>query len=253
LVASFAVIKSSSYYTKGASSSAYYTNEEGTGVWLRGHDALGVTTGERVIPEDFDRICAGLDKSGKLLIQSARGPRMLGVDITLSAPKSFSVLYAVGDPALRQILAEAESSAVEATLQLIEKEIPLARRGHNGSQREHANFLAAVFTHSEARPERHADGQVFSDVQRHHHLCVPSLAEREDGTWGGIDGRLLRTWKKSLGSVFRLQLSSALQERGFAIEQADDGWSWSIGGVPSRLSISAPAVKILKRNWLMQA
>jgi conjugative relaxase-like TrwC/TraI family protein len=236
LVASFAVIKSSAYYTRQSQAVSYYADNEAAGIWLRGHGALGVAAGDRVDTTDFDRICAGLDRVGKPLIKASAKPHMLGIDITLSAPKSFSVLYAAAPSDLRLSLAEAERSALEAALKLIEQEIPLSRRGHNGKRREHAKFVAAVFTHSEARPERHADGEVFADCQRHHHVCLPSISERADGTWGGIDSRRLRIEKKSLGAVFRLQLASALQARGFAIEQADDGWSWSITGIPQALT-----------------
>ncbi|MBE7734512.1 MobF family relaxase [Devosia faecipullorum] len=236
MVASFAVMKSSAYYTRQSQMVSYYADNESAGIWLRGHDALGIAAGDRVDATEFDRICAGLDRVGKPLIKASTKPHMLGVDITLSAPKSFSVLYAAAPNDLRLSLAEAERSALEATLQLIEREIPLSRRGRNGERREHSKFAAAVFTHSEARPERHADDEVFADCRRHHHVCLPSIAERSDGTWGGIDSRQLRIWKKALGALFRLQLASALQERGFAIEQADDGWSWSIAGIPQTLT-----------------
>lgn len=235
MVASFAPITSSAYYTRQSSAVAYY-GAESLGTWLRGHESLGIAAGDIVTADTFDRVCAGLDPSGKLLLKTASARRMLGVDITLSAPKAFSVLFAVADPQLRQSLAEAERIAVESAVWLIEKEIPLARRGHAGRQREHAKFTAAVFTHSEARPERHVDGAVFADVQRHHHVCVPSIAQREDGSWGGIDSVALRNWKKSLGAVFRLELASALQARGITIEHADDDWKWSIVGVPETVT-----------------
>lgn len=234
MVASFAVIRSTGYYTR-SSALDYYTGGEGKGVWLRGHERLGVAIGDIVEAPDFDRTCAGLDASGQILVKATAAGRMLGVDITLSSPKAVSVLHALGGPELRRAIAESERSAVEAVLRLIEREIPLARRGHGGVRREHAVFTAAVFTHSEARPEEHADGTVMPSPQRHHHLCIPSICERPDGSWGAIDSVALRSWKKGLGAIYRLELASALQERGFAIEQADDEWRWSIAGVPQSL------------------
>lgn len=234
MVASFAVIRSTGYYTR-SSALDYYTGGEGKGVWLRGHERLGVAAGDLVEAPDFDRICAGLDADGNVLVRTTAAGRMLGVDITLSSPKAVSVLHALGGPELRRSIAAAERSAVEAVLRLIEREIPLARRGHGGAKREHAAFTAAVFTHSEARPEEHADGTVMPSPQRHHHLCLPSICERPDGSWGAICSISPRLWKKSLGSIFRLQLASELQQRGFAIEQADDDWRWSIVGVPQPL------------------
>lgn len=232
MVASFATISSSAYYTRQAQALSYYADKDATGFWLRGHETLGIAAGAPVTAVDFDRVCAGLDASGKLLIKASSRPRMLGVDITLSSPKAFSTYLPCADSTTRQSLIEAETEVLESIARLIEKEIPLSRRGHGGNRCEQAKFVAAVFTHNEARPERHADGVVFADPQRHHHLCVPSIAQREDGTWGGINSVSLRRAKKCLGAVFRLSLASALQARGFVIEHADDEWKWSIVGVP---------------------
>ena len=253
MVASFAVIRSTGYYTKQTAALDYYTGGEGCGVWLRGHERLGVAAGDRVRPEDFDRICSSLDKDGKRLGQVSTADRTLGVDITLSSPKAVSVLFAFGDSEQRRTIAQAEREAVEATLRLIEREIPLARRGRNGAKREHARFTAAVFTHDEARPEEHADGTLMPSPQRHHHVCIPSLAERPDGTWGAIDSVGLRSWKKGLGAIYRLQLATALQERGFAIKQADDDWRWSIAGVPERLCKFFSARRAALEEELAQA
>ena len=72
------------------------------GIWLRGNERLGVVEGSAVDPVVFDRLCEGCDADGNKLVKTPIFKRrMLGVDITLSSPKSVSVLYAVGDPALR--------------------------------------------------------------------------------------------------------------------------------------------------------
>jgi conjugative relaxase-like TrwC/TraI family protein len=235
LVASFAIIHRPSYYTAGASG-YYQADAEAQGVWLRGNEKLGVVQGSAVSALDFDLLCNGCDTSGRKLVKTPKFKRRaLGVDITLSSPKAVSVLYAVGDEAQRQAIAEAEDAAVEATIRLIETEIPLARRGKDGVRREFADFVLAKWTHSEARPEVHSDGSVLASVQRHHHLCVPSICVRSsDGTFGAIDtAGGLRSWKKSLGAAFRLQLSVELERRGFAIERVEGDWRWTVAGVPT--------------------
>src|ERR1035437_45069 len=175
MVASFGIIHRPGYYT--SQPSAYYQAEaEAGGVWLRGNERLGVAQGSAVDAVVFDRLCEGCDAEGNRLIKQSFGKRrVLGIDITLSSPKSVSVLYAIGDAGLRSEIAAAERAAVEATLRLIEQEIPLARRGHNGISQQHGQFLAAVYSHSEARPEIHADGSILASVQRHHHVCLPSI------------------------------------------------------------------------------
>lgn len=72
-----------------------------------------------------------------------------------------------------------------------------------------------------------------ASVQRHQHVCIPSIVERPDGTFGAVNSAGgIRSGKKLLGSVYRLQLATELERRGFAIVRADDGWRWSIAGVP---------------------
>ena len=242
MVASFGVIHRPSYYTSKPAT-YYQVDADAGGIWLRGNDRLGVLEGSAVDPVIFDRLCEGCDADGNRLVKTPIFKRrMLGVDITLSSPKSVSVLYAVGDPALRDSIASAERAAVEATIRLIERDIPLARRGRDGCIRQCALFTVAVFSHSEARPEIHADGSELASVQRHHHLCLPSICEVSDpsdefdgarrSVFLGINSVALRSWKKSLGACYRLQLATELQQRGFAIDRAEDGWRWSIAGVP---------------------
>ena len=237
MVATFAIIHRPAYYT--SQPSAYYTaDKEAAGVWLRGNERLGIVQGSAVRPRDFDLLCEGCDTTGKKLVKTPLFKRrVLGVDITLSSPKAVSVLYAAGDNALREEIASAERASVEATLRIIEQEIPLARRGKDGVRREHAKFVASVHTHCEARPEAHADGSVLASVQRHHHVCIPSIVERPDGTFGAVDSAGgIRSGKKLLGSVYRLQLATEMERRGFAIVRSDDGWRWSIAGVPDKVA-----------------
>jgi conjugative relaxase-like TrwC/TraI family protein len=239
LVASFAIIRRPAYYTSQPSD-YYRSGAESGGVWLRGNAKLRIVAGTAVDPHHFDLLCDGCDAAGNRLVSAPLFKRRApGVDITLSSPKSVSVLYAAGGPELRASIAAAERAAVEAVLRLIEKEILLVRRGRNGIRREHAKeqgFVAAVFTHSEARPETHADGTVLASVQRHHHVCIPSICERLDGTFGAIDtAGDIRSWKKTFGACYRLALAFELEQRGFAIDRSEDDWRWSVAGVSHRL------------------
>lgn len=237
MVASFAIIRRPGYYTSQPSD-YYRAGAESGGVWLRGNTKLRIVAGTAVDPRDFDLLCDGCDAAGNRLVSAPSFKRRApGVDLTLSSPKSLSVLYAAGDHSIQTMIADAERAAVEAVLRLIEKEIRLVRRGRHGVRREHAKeFVAAVFTHSEARPETHADGTVLASVQRHHHLCIPSICERFDGTFGAIDtAGDIRSWKKTFGACYRLALAHELEQRGFAIDRVEDDWRWSIAAVPPEL------------------
>lgn len=93
MVASFALIHRTSYYT--SQPSAYYqADAEAGGVWLRGSERLGVVQGSAVDPTVFDRLCEGCDAQGNKLIKESLGKRrVLGVDITLSSPKPVRAVW----------------------------------------------------------------------------------------------------------------------------------------------------------------
>jgi len=69
---------------------------------------------------------------------AARGPRSKAAafDLTFSAPKSVSVLFAIGDEGLARALVEAHEEAVDAALAYLERDACRVRRGHNGTRGE---------------------------------------------------------------------------------------------------------------------
>ncbi|NEW95679.1 hypothetical protein DY467_02705 [Rhodopseudomonas sp. BR0G17] len=181
-------------------------------------------------------MCAGLDQEGQSLIKyGGVGRHTAGVDLTFSCPKG-GVLWALGNEQLRRQMEMAEASAVASTFAFIEQELSLGRRGRNGIRREHVRLLAAAFAHGEARPERHADGVISPDPQRHTHVTVLNVAERADGTIGAIDTVQLRQWKKAIGVHFRVGLASRLQRAGFALGPVSSDGLFDIAGVPSEVT-----------------
>lgn len=236
MVASFAIIHRADYYTRD--SAAYYLSDrEPKGRWLTGHAGLGVERGAEVAADRFQHLCAGLGEDGRALIANGGGKsHTAGIDLTFSCPKGVSVLWALGDAKLRATIETAESEAVAATVAFLERELPLGRRGHNGGRREHVKLIAAAFPHGEARPERHADGVIAPDPQRHTHVTILNLAERPDGSIGAIDTIQLRQWKKALGVYFRVGLATRLQQAGFTLGPVSEDGLFDVAGVPTEIT-----------------
>jgi conjugative relaxase-like TrwC/TraI family protein len=117
---------------------------EGPGVWLgRGTAALGLR-GE-VLPEDLRAVFGGRAPDGALLARAPAGPeRVPGFDLTLSAPKSVSLLHALGDPRLRYLVVSAHEDAVSAALDYLERQAAFLRRGHGGAEQVRAEGLVAA-------------------------------------------------------------------------------------------------------------
>ena len=57
--------------------------------------------------------------------------RVPGLDLTWSAPKSVSVLYALGDPTIQKIVVDACEHAVTEAISWLEREACFVRRGSN--------------------------------------------------------------------------------------------------------------------------
>jgi conjugative relaxase-like TrwC/TraI family protein len=142
----------------------YYSGRgETAGEWLGcASTALGLS-GE-VSGEDLRAVLAGLNpgtgespKGERLRVWKNRVP---GFDLTFSAPKSMSVVYALGDPLVRAAVVDAHNTAVAEALGWLEREACWVRRGSNnaaayrgdpegfGTRRlRGAGFVAAGFRH----------------------------------------------------------------------------------------------------------
>jgi conjugative relaxase-like TrwC/TraI family protein len=94
----------------------------------------------------------GLDPEGVPLRASACAVRVAGYDLTFSAPKSVSVLFALGDAGTRRAVRAAHDTAVGEAFGHIERTAAAVRRGHGGTRVEPADGLvAAAFRHRTSR------------------------------------------------------------------------------------------------------
>ena len=71
-----------------------------------------------------------------------RDPKVAALDLTFSAPKSVSVLAAVGDERLARELVLAHEEAVRGALGYVEDVAVQVRRGHNGGGVESGEGLS---------------------------------------------------------------------------------------------------------------
>jgi conjugative relaxase-like TrwC/TraI family protein len=195
------------YYTRGG---------EPPGRWA-GHAAERLSLTSPVTHAEFDAALAGRDpKSGDQLVQpGGRGrEHSAGWDMTFSAPKSVSVLWALSDEHDRQAIEQAHRTAVLAATAHLERTAGWARRGRAGSVREQtAGVLMAQFDHHTSRE---------SDPQLHTHCFIFNLAPRRDGSWGAIVSRELYKAQKAAGRVYGRELGRELERLRYRLEQDSD-------------------------------
>ncbi|OYV36275.1 MAG: hypothetical protein B7Z80_16030, partial [Rhodospirillales bacterium 20-64-7] len=210
------------YYEDLAREDYYTAGGEPPGKWI-GKFAQVLNLGDQQVKKgQLIEAFSGFDPAtGKPLARNAGPMHKPGYDLTFSAPKSVSVIWATADQATRNAISAAQQKAVEAAIAHAEKIGAFVQRcGHGGIERiPHGELLAATFEHSSSRN---------GDVQLHTHAIVPNLAA--NGKTVDFDAR----HKMELGAYYRTQLATALREMGFGIER--DRASFSVSGVPDVLT-----------------
>jgi conjugative relaxase-like TrwC/TraI family protein len=123
-------------------------------------------------------------------------------DLTLSAPKSVSLLWALGGTEMALAVVAAHEDAVDQTIGYLEREAVRSRRGHNGLETvEGGGVIGAAFRHRTSRA---------GDPQLHTHVLVANATLCEDGVWRALDGRLLYGHARTAGFLYQAALREAL-------------------------------------------
>ena len=124
MVATLAQAASAAYYLESQRSfrhpNEYYTaGEEPDGVWFNPHALFGLADGGKVDSSDFHRLYNGFaPNTGAKLTQNAGSERRsAGLDLTFSADKSVSALWAIADPELRSEIEKAHNDAARVALE----------------------------------------------------------------------------------------------------------------------------------------
>src|ERR1019366_2720752 len=133
------------------------------------------------------------------------GGGVTGFDLTFSAPKSVSVLWALGGATAQTHVAQAHRAAVLAALAYLDSHAALSRRGTDGvEQVRTGGFAAALFDHRTSRA---------GDPQLHTHALVPNKLLCADGIWRTVDGHELFHHKKAAGVLYQAALRAELHSR----------------------------------------
>jgi len=246
-----------------AAHSDYYTRQ--TEYYLGGVEPQGswwTRTGDFDVGQDapveravFERLYAGLGTDGQPLITTKgnRLDRVPAFDLTFSAPKSVSLVWAFGGADRRRAVEIAQQRAVEAALRMLDDEGTFCRHGRGGAILGRASLTAACFQHGEARPAEHANGQVFADPNLHTHTILLNLAVRRDNPReltpsaetdgeptsplkiGALHSVLIRDFKLATGAIYHAALAQELEQLGFAIDDVGYNGTFEIAGVPRAL------------------
>ncbi len=211
----------------------YYTEAgEVPGRWLGTCAAQLQLVGE-VHEDDFRAVLSGVDPStGEALRR--RNASLHAFDLTLSAPKSVSLLWALGDTDTAAAVVEAHEHAVDQTIGYLEREGVRSRRGHNGIEAvEGGGVIGAAFRHRTSRA---------GDPQLHTHVVVANATCCEDGVWRSLDGRHLYAQARTAGYLYQAELRLALT-RSLGV-----GWEYPIKGSAELVGIPRDVLREFSRR-----
>ena len=140
-----------------------------------------------------------------VLVTGGRRRTVTAFDVTFSAPKSVSLLWAFASPEVASVASIAHVEAVAVALDFLERRAGATRQQVDGErQRLSAGLVAGTFVHRTSR-----DG----DPQLHTHSVVVNLGRRPDGTYAALDAAPLYEWGKAAGSVYQEELRRRLTEQ----------------------------------------
>ncbi len=206
------------YYLRGGTA---------TGMW-RGGGAAEVGLDGVVSTEGLVRLFDGLHPAtGQQLGRRLRKDGVAAWDITFSADKSVSLLWAFGTPEIREQVMEAFAAATESALAYLESVASSTRGaerrpvlddngepvlGEDGKPKLRTEtwpipthgYLAASFTEFTSRE---------NDPQLHTHVVVANRVKGLDGKWRAVDGQLLYRHQKDTSAIHEAELRCQLTER----------------------------------------
>ena len=147
-------------------------------------------------------------------IETARRTRVAvaGFDLTFTAPKSASVLWALADPKIQAAVVAAHRAAVDEALALVEDRALFTRVGQRScAQVPTRGMIAAAFDHWDTRT---------GDPNLHTHVVIANKVQGPDGGWRSVDSRALHHAVVAVSEVYDNLLADHLA-RDLPVS-----WSW---------------------------
>ncbi|MCW6511332.1 MobF family relaxase [Lichenifustis flavocetrariae] len=223
----------------GASAGTYYTNDpyreaqnrdeyyarDGGGLWWSPSGSV-VSHDAQIDLASFRDLCAGFDpQTGKALVRGAGEGHRAGWDVTYSAPKSLSVLWAAADPDLRRQIEAIQAAAVDEALRFLADEALVeVRLGAGGRVRQPAAGLTVGrFAHYTSRA---------GDPNVHTHCVLMNVAAGRDGKLRTLETYKLHAACHLAGAAYRAALSTRLVEAFGIVARPAGRGQFEIRGVP---------------------
>ena len=230
MVASIGVVASPSQGVSYYQRDGYYARDDPAhleaSAWAgKGAEALGLSG--PVDPDTFQGILEGKVPDGPYLGRRGKDGEIEhrpGRDVTMSAPKSVSLVAMVGGD---ERIVEAHDRAVRTTLGWVEKNAVLTRMQdgttgamvHAGDQKT----VVATFRHDTSRN---------LDPQLHTHCVIANMVQGPDNCWRTMVNDGLYHQQKAISAIYRAELAEGLARLGYEAERTHADGRFEIAGIP---------------------
>lgn len=176
--------------------------ESGRPGWWTGAGAVGLGLAGPVEARDLAVVLSGRSPATDRHLTLRRGA-VSGYDLTFTAPKSASVLFALGSPEIAGEVLSAHAGAVEEAMGYVARRAMAVRRGAGEERRLEpvGGVVGAAFTHGVSRA---------LDPHLHTHVVVANLGHGPDGRWTAVDGRGLFAHAQAAGNLYGAELRHRL-------------------------------------------
>ncbi len=193
----------------------------------RGAEDLGLTG--PVDPDTLRTVLEGVvpDGSGRRLGKRGKDGvihHRPGRDLTLSAPKSVSLLAYLGGDGRAMW---AHQMAVARTLEWVERNVAETRMSEPGTGRMvragDQKSVVATFRHDTSRN---------LDPLLHTHAVIANMVRGADDKWRTMSNEKLYANKMLIGAIYRTELARGLEGFGYRVEKTHADGRFEIEGVP---------------------
>lgn len=176
-------------------------------------EALCRNAGEE--PREVEKVGRGgkvkLDKEGNPITKLEGGHRV-GFDLTFSAPKPFSVAFAIADATEKDLILEAHRKAVAVGMGYLESKVE-TRRGKAGIDVIDCEGL--IYMQADHLSSRNMD----ANLHTHNLVFGVSKGAPPDNKWGTFDALELYRHRLACDAVYKNELAMNMRELGYGIEQ----------------------------------
>lgn len=199
------------YFSEHLSRDDYYSDKQHVpGHWFgRGCEAVGLQPGATASQKDFVALCKGLrPDDGAKLTQRMKANRRCLFDVTVSAPKSISVMALVaGDDRIIAAHEKAVAATMEATERLAAARVRKGAAVDTQESRTTGNVVCARFLHRESRE---------LDPQLHTH-CITFNATHDpvENRFKALESRPIYDNCRKLTAVYREHMEQSLHALGY--------------------------------------